>query len=520
MLKKVDTIMKDLVPTSENMLMLWEQTLYLGSNPKDGGQKEALPGDDLILLASQLMIYSSRSEETIQKEKIIDATTVLLERARQNSPFNPYLKIASLHLYAQSDALVRTWEIFQSLGIKHIQFESCSYLILPYLIQHGMYEEAVQHAGKIINLHSSSSKDIENAICRSFENGNISKGQEMIDWQRHEMRQSLQLLEAKATVMNLAPFLKDSECSSPLGSIHGFCGNSDDFIRAQKILRDSTDIFAAPSLMKYSSIQVATRVLTKEFSDNRDLSVNDFEVLSRTEYPSKHCESIQCSHIQSILTRMVCLVKAAKAPKKGKVPKYSSGDTLEKRCHSLLSAINNADIFFKSNKCDGIYMKLRDVSLLLSRVTCILSTGIDAGKPSPDDDSMNSRENRCISLLGSARQLLIESEEQIDECNTKQSLLASAIVPLLSMLETTYNLFSIFGWSKRKRKTKAAMGALADTALSFHSFVLTLQGCTKNDTRLSELKSINSNADGVDGDRSKIVFTHVLQVLKSYDVEE
>ena len=50
-------------------------------------------------------------------------------------------------------------------------------------------------------------------------------------------------------------------------------------------------------------------------------------------------------------------------------------------------------------------------------------------------------------------------------------LLPDYICPLFILLETTSRLFSLFGWGKRKRLTKAASGALALAALSLQDLI-------------------------------------------------
>ena len=59
----------------------------------------------------------------------------------------------------------------------------------------------------IISLHSTSATDVGNFMGRIIENGNMEKGQEMIDWQRYKMRTSLQIRLVKGLIMDLAPLL-------------------------------------------------------------------------------------------------------------------------------------------------------------------------------------------------------------------------------------------------------------------------------------------------------------------------
>ena len=176
------------LPSVDELVQLWKNVLDLGSNPNDGGQKETLPGDDLILLASQLLIHQSHQKSTKQKTSLYFLAATLLEKAIRESPYNPYLKISAINIYVENNVTTRAWELFQELKVAHIQLDSCSYIILRRLLHGGLYNEAIGQAGQIINLHSTSAKDVSKFMPKAFENGNLMKGFEMISWQRYEMK--------------------------------------------------------------------------------------------------------------------------------------------------------------------------------------------------------------------------------------------------------------------------------------------------------------------------------------------
>ena len=55
--RPTDVQVEEYLPLVDEIVQHWENILNLGSNPDDGGQKKFLPGDDLILLSTQLLVY-------------------------------------------------------------------------------------------------------------------------------------------------------------------------------------------------------------------------------------------------------------------------------------------------------------------------------------------------------------------------------------------------------------------------------------------------------------------------------
>jgi len=523
----IDAQLQEYIPSPGEMVQHWENALNLGSNPKDGGQKEFLPGDDLILLATQLLIYSCRHNQNESERRATYILAVTLhEHAMMQSPFNPYLKIAAINVYCRYNAIGRAWEIFGKIDIRQIQLDSCSYLILPYLLDGGLYKEAIQQAGNIISLHSTTNEDVGKFMGKSFENGNLDKGQEMITWKRYEMGQSLQLLQAKGLIMDLAPLLHHGGSSSNgddnnnnptspsiLGILHGLCGGNEDLPRATKIVYDSDNFYAAPSLLKLISNPENNNQKTitttdndqshaAQFSDNRDLTINQFEILVRTIHPTPRARSISRAHMHGILTRVILLMHLSKAPKRGKVVKHRSGDSLDKRCRSLLRAIQHGDDYItkqEEERCvddDGRpNAHLWKAIFSLSRVVCAVTAGIisenegtTTAATSPPNDSLATREALCIPLLKSTTTYLTLAREQFElvsdnhnnnantnQCREVSRLLAEYVVTLFTILKTTGDLFSVFGWGKRKRNTKVGAGALADVADALCALVNVMQ---------------------------------------------
>jgi N-acetyltransferase B complex (NatB) non catalytic subunit. len=478
----VDKGMASFVPSHEDMIRNWVHTMDLGSNPKDGGQKESLPGDDLILLAVQCMNHVHRYDADEERMTFSTMAAGVLEYAMTYSPYNAYLKIAAMKQHLKNGSTVRAHEVFEKIDIKQIQLESCSYFILNDLVNNGLYKEALEQAGKILNLHSTSEKDVCSFMPRAFENGNISKGLEMIRWQRQQMSASFQLLEAKGIIMDLAPFLgfesqNNGHTSRDLGSRCGLVGGKEEGERAEKILRDSANFYAAPSILNLAR---GDNNIENCWSDNRDFTVNDYEILQRSQYEFHPFESISRAHEHCILTKMVMVSQVMKPPKKGKVVKVSEGEVLDKRSKSLLQSIDAAESFFANEKCrcNQSHKLLLRAATAISRAFSVIVTGRHDAVSSPSpSNKLDEREQKAIPMLQSAKSMIQgASSSWTAQSKAEMSSLTFRLVPdvvimLLASLNICANACSVFGWGKRKRSTKPVANCIADLALCLKTFL-------------------------------------------------
>ena len=376
------------VPSPHMLMDLWMLSCGFSNEHQQGPQeykrKDPSPiSDSLVILASQLLFYHVQSTlgstvSSAEQEATKFLATSMLEGALFYSPNSPTLKIALLRAYLHLGAISRAWEIFNNLGIQHIQLDSCSYLILPHLSSGGLYAEAVKHSSNILRLHSSSSEDIGEHASRSFENGNMTVGGEMVHWKRGRMGPSLQLLEARCVIMDMATLihqqprhshqrLRDSHNSNVLSSsvssivaegggseeneggllgiLHGICGKDDDgcdTIRARYLAAESRDHYTAPFLFSLSYSSNGSR-RPPYLSDNRDLSLTEqFEILDPMPHPSMEDMTIQAIWSgldHNVMIKHVLLIDAARPPKKGKL---QINARTNRRCCSLLDAVEEA----------------------------------------------------------------------------------------------------------------------------------------------------------------------------------
>ena len=77
--------------------------------------------------------------------------------------------------------------------------------------------------------------------------------------------------------------------------------------------------------------------------DNRDLTINHFEILVQTDHSVPTSPCVSSAHTHAILSCVVLLTDVSKPPKKGEVVRYNNGESLDRRCCSLLRTVQFSD---------------------------------------------------------------------------------------------------------------------------------------------------------------------------------
>lgn len=491
-------LLQTYAPTISQMVSEWRNSLVCLPSvaAKDGGQKEVLPGDEIILLISQQLLFQASSRISTLNDSsttLLLQSAALLEESMDHSPYNPHLKIAAISVYSKLNSAGRALNIFQDMGVKQIQLDSCTYIILPLLIRGGLFTSAIKLSASILRLHGSTSKDVKTYSSKSLQNGLVFKAKEMATFQCEKMRPSLQLLYSKGVLLNTAPLMISSDLeddtmvgtkpkgkspSAVLAAEKGFCGNEEDLVRAEQLAIDAEIHFNAPSIIHASAQSIALDNFPG--SDNRDMSVNYFEILCHTSHLTHMemvAESLRIGHIHGLLARAIMVVEVANGPKKGKLPKPSEESSY--RCQSLRYAATRASEFVKDAKLDEVDKALWNSCCQLCEVIIVVING------SPGDDSTGTtlaeRDALAASTIQSTTELIKSARRALTAYDTTENrssiggrvcrLLPDYICPLFILLETTSRLFSLFGWGKRKRLTKAASGALALAAASLQDLI-------------------------------------------------
>ncbi|KAL9187567.1 hypothetical protein ACHAXT_001670 [Thalassiosira profunda] len=526
-------LLQSYAPSTSQIATEWRTSLSFlpGVAPKDGGQKEVLPGDEIVLLTSQHLQFQAASESSSDSAtQFLLRAAGLLEEAMDHSPYNPHLKIAAIGVYSQLNAAHRALAIYQDMGVKQIQQDSCSYLILPTLIRGGLYTSAIKLSSSLLRFHGATSKDIKEFASKALCNGYLFKAKEMVTFQREKMATSLQLLQCKGLVMDAAPLILPADLVSDiagganqaskagpvsLGSEKGFNGSDEDLARAEQIAIDAETHVNAPAII-HAAAQSSASISDYVSSDNRDLTVNHFEILHRNTHPTQQkvaSEALRSGHMQSLLARAIAAAGAASNPKKGKIPKLS--EEARYRCQSLEECLSRAKEFGQALEMDDVERALWNACCKLCETVVVIIQG--AGNDSTDtladrEAAVTSIIDATTPLIKSAQTAFAPSTEQSDGASLGArtcQLLPDHVVPFYVLLEITAKLFALFGWGKRKRATKAVAGALASLAFSFGDLVSDLLQAMDQYRSFGPLGSFADESIGVSADSVQRVIREV-----------
>jgi N-terminal acetyltransferase B complex non-catalytic subunit len=446
------------------------------------------PGDELVLLAVQQLLFKNPDDT---EAKV--ACAVLLETAIKHSPDNAYLKIAAIDVYYQLNAMSRSWEFFQVIGLKHIQLDSCIYTILPLLSEGGLYTETIELSNALLRFQATTARDCGDFAGRAMEAGILSKANEFMIFQRHKMNKSLAVMEAKGLILDAAAVLpsavprkkhdEDLILKGGLGVHQGIVGGDNDMDRATQMVVEVHNPYSALSLVSWAD-NGGSMEDSKDMADNRDMSMLFHQILYKTRTSTKESivqDSLRRGHIHGMLIRATLCLDAVKGPKKGKIVK--SSEELEKTTSSLLDCVKAATDFADNHElAEGSAGLCRKALVHATLDLCRVLAMINAGLPKQDTDSMEQREQHAFELLqNKALVRLKQAKEHLSLSSVKDvcSLLPNYIVPLFALFRMCSNICTVYGWGKRKRNTKRCAGAMADFAIEFKAMIQDLLSCLK-----------------------------------------
>jgi N-terminal acetyltransferase B complex non-catalytic subunit len=400
------------------------------------------------LLAVQNLLFRK-----VDTTNLITAAS-LLEEALVFSPYNASLNITAIDVCSKLNAVHRAYELYQGLSIKHIQLDSCSYLISSKLVQGGLYNEAIELCNDVLQFHKSIARETGEFAASSMEHGSLSKADEFLQFFRTKMQPSLTLLDAKGRIMDYAPLLYTGNDKHTLGLHHGITGGESDLERVAHMVREAHNPLGAPSIM------TVTLNESMSASDNRDFSILHHEILYKSIYATKEellKDSIRRGLLHALLVRLSLCMEAIKGPKKGKAPKPS--ELLQKRCTSLMNVVDKVSSFLESGTHDSGYQECIEAILTLVRTIVVISAGHEE-----KEDSLSSREEYATQQLES---IVIPSITW--SIPTVCQFLPDMLVPLVVVIRNAASLLALFGWGKRKNR--AITGALAKMAGEMNDLV-------------------------------------------------
>ena len=434
----------------------------------------------------RLVVGTRRNEREIlkQDETFVRTSLIalsLLEAAIEYSPHNFKLKLAAIELYSVGlHATYRAWGLYQELFLKHIQHETCSYIILRHLLSSGLYDEAFKVCRSIQDFHIKSSRELQDGVKHAMENGNSGKADEFMQFHKTKLQPSLILQQAKALTLDLSPLLsrlEQSHCGSTtdevrrLGELHGIIGGTDDMSRATEIISEAHNPASTIDALQICRPSASIA----QFVDNRDSSIKSYDILGSIYARMETDKSVWNLNVHrslqhSLLIRATLLADGSRGLRKGKVVPCSL--VLRKRCSSLWVKLQQTRDFIDNSPLSKVHLESSMASVALCRAMLSLCGGVDASGEFVLDD-LESRERTSLLFLEEAR----ESIQSIGEDNERNDIgqlshfLVDCCVHLFSLTRIFSTMAEAFGFGKRKRETKAVAGAVADISASFHQIV-------------------------------------------------
>lgn len=408
------------------------------------------------------------------------------------------MKMAAIDVYFQLDATSRSWELFQAMNLKHIQLDSCTYTVLPYLMQGGLYNETIEICKTLLRFQASTARDCGNFTGRAMEAGTLSKADEFMVFQRNKMIKSLSVVEAKGLILDAAPLLATAVPSKQLGvknnapysvlkgglgTLQGIVGGDDDIARATQMVVEAYNPYAALSLVTWASMDGSIHD-AEDMSDNRDMDILSNQILHRTKTDDKDSilrEALRRGHVHGILIRASLCWDAAKGPKKGKVVKPT--EELTKRTQSLLDTVEVVKNFIDTHDLQDGVKGLGSKALIRAVLSiCRALSVINAGLPKLENDTMEQREHHANKILeNEALDQIKLSKDHVVLSSVKDvcTLLPNYIVPLFAVIKMCANICAVYGWTKKKKNTKKVSGTMAKIAAEFNSFLDAVLVCVE-----------------------------------------
>lgn len=440
-------------------------------------------GDDLILLSVQQLLYVASTTNGYPNAELISAA--LLERAIAQSTDNPYLKFSAMGIYHRLDSSFRSWELYESIGIKHIQNDSCNFTILAFLLEGGLYNEAIGVCSQLLSFQTGTPRECGDQAGNAVEYGTLSKADEFLTFQRQKMNRSLTLYHSKGVILDAAALIAtalpekahgDFVMKGGLGIKQGIVGGPNDMERVINLLVHNYIPYAAVSTVSWAQ-SVGSLDDADVLSDNRDASIlEQSAALVKPNFESKRImvqDTLMRGHIHGMLLRGALCMDAMKGPKKGKLVKSSA--SLEKRAKSLLESVFGASEFIDNQMQYDTHrrgcLSLLRTLIELHRVLAIVVAGMPRNN---NEDTMEAREQRTANILEKhALHSLREARNQMSpfwDVKTVCAVLPSYIVPLFSVFRMCSTACTSYGWGKRKQNKKVST-AMAGFAMEFNELV-------------------------------------------------
>ncbi|GFQ65135.1 n-alpha-acetyltransferase 25, NatB auxiliary subunit [Trichonephila clavata] len=148
---------------------------------------EFQPADNYCLLAAHMLI--SIWEKT-GDERFIGQVLVVLENGLKSSPSNYQIKLLLMKVYNIIGAVGASFNLYESIEVKHVQQETLGYLITDSLQSAGLFNVFHNVVASSIRFYTTNYKDIVDYLLSGYKFGSFTKIPELVEF-REKINNSL-----------------------------------------------------------------------------------------------------------------------------------------------------------------------------------------------------------------------------------------------------------------------------------------------------------------------------------------
>jgi hypothetical protein len=129
--------------------------------------------------------------------------SLLLEILLKNSPYNYQAQMLLAKVYVELGALKPAIKHHNKLGVKQIQTDSLSWMMMSDILRLGGFAEGVELCNSIVSFHSNHKRDVAEWVQNALACQNLVQAREIWEFDQKRMVRSHQLAVARAELFNL-----------------------------------------------------------------------------------------------------------------------------------------------------------------------------------------------------------------------------------------------------------------------------------------------------------------------------
>lgn len=214
----------------QKLVSVYEKTQWLNLG-NQGGQREVQAGDDILLLASHMLVdlafrsiandSSSSFTDPLPNQTFVAYLTqasALLAHGLKESPYNFQIALLSIEVFSYLGVYRPIPDLFKVLRIKSIQTDSLSYVSLADASLSGFYKDTENGCDTICGYSAKARRELDTLVAQALETGNYPAVVEQYELEERLSR-SHQLASAKVdkVIVDLVRFATNNEKEQSFG---------------------------------------------------------------------------------------------------------------------------------------------------------------------------------------------------------------------------------------------------------------------------------------------------------------